>query len=97
MCKRCIEKRGKKRDDVDKVWQFKLINANIQTSLRRKNLRERERAMDAQVRAEEFRPIVSTTSRNKLKLLILEADEATLDRIIEAIQMVCAEDGAIKQ
>ena len=53
--------------------------------------------MDAQVRAEEFRPIVSTTSRNKLKLLILEADEATLDKIIDAIQMVCAEDSVVKQ
>lgn len=53
--------------------------------------------MDAQVRAEDFRPIVSTTSRAKLKLLILEADEATLDKIIEAIQMVCAEDSVIKQ
>lgn len=53
--------------------------------------------MDVQVRTEDFKPIVPTTSRAKLKLLILEADEATLDRIIEAIQMVCSTDSNIRQ
>lgn len=37
------------------------------------------------------------TSRARLKLLILEADEQTMDRIIEAIQMVCGADSEIRQ
>ena len=37
------------------------------------------------------------TARAKLKLLILEADEQMMDRIIEAIQMVCGTDSEIKQ
>ena len=36
-------------------------------------------------------------ARAKLKLLILEADEETMDRIIEAIQMVCGADSEIRQ
>ena len=41
------------------------------------------------------RPCVS--ARAKLKLLILEADEETMDRIIEAIQFVCGSDSEIRQ
>jgi hypothetical protein len=37
------------------------------------------------------------SGRAKLKLLVLEADEETLDRIIEAIQMVCGSDSEIRQ
>lgn len=36
-------------------------------------------------------------ARTRLKLLVLEADEQTMDRIIEAIQMVCGSDSEIKQ
>ena len=36
-------------------------------------------------------------ARTRLKLLVLEADEETLDRIIEAIQMVCGSDSEIRQ
>jgi hypothetical protein len=36
-------------------------------------------------------------ARARLKLLVLEADEETLDRIIEAIQFVCGSDSEIKQ
>lgn len=35
--------------------------------------------------------------RTRLKLLVLEADEETLDRIIEAIQFVCGSDSEIRQ
>lgn len=37
------------------------------------------------------------TARTRLKLLVLEADEQTLDRIIEAIEFVCGADSEIKQ
>lgn len=37
------------------------------------------------------------TARARLKLLILEADEQTMDRIIEAIEFVCGADSDIKQ
>lgn len=37
------------------------------------------------------------TARARLKLLILEADEQTMDRIIEAIEFVCGADSEIKQ
>lgn len=37
------------------------------------------------------------TARAKLKLLILEADEQMMDRIIEAIEMVCGSDSEIRQ
>lgn len=36
-------------------------------------------------------------ARARLKLLVLEADEETMDRIIEAIQMVCGSDSDIRQ
>lgn len=37
------------------------------------------------------------TARAKLKLLILEADEQMMDRIIEAIEMVCGSDSELRQ
>ena len=37
------------------------------------------------------------TARARLKLLILEADEQMMDRIIEAIEFVCGADSEIKQ
>jgi hypothetical protein len=36
-------------------------------------------------------------ARARLKLLVLEADEETMDRIIEAIQFVCGSDSEIRQ
>ena len=36
-------------------------------------------------------------ARTRLKLLVLEADEETLDRLIEAIQFVCGSDSEIRQ
>ena len=36
-------------------------------------------------------------ARTRLKLLVLEADEETLDRIIEAIRFVCGSDSEIRQ
>ena len=36
-------------------------------------------------------------ARTRLKLLVLEADEETMDRIIEAIRFVCGSDSEIRQ
>ena len=36
-------------------------------------------------------------ARTRLKLLVLEADEQMMDRIIEAILMVCGADSEIRQ
>lgn len=39
----------------------------------------------------------ATAARTRLKLLVLEADEQTMDRIIEAIRFVCGPDADIRQ
>ena len=39
----------------------------------------------------------AATARTRLKLLVLEADEQMMDRIIEAIEMVCGADSEIRQ
>ena len=41
------------------------------------------------------RPGIS--NRTKLKLMVLEADEQMMDRIIEAIEFVCGSDSEIRQ
>lgn len=64
------------------------------------NLIKKDRGCDMDVRVDKRdimtqRPCVS--ARAKLKLLILEADEETMDRIIEAIEFVCGSDSDIRQ
>lgn len=46
-----------------------------------------------------FRPPakLELPARNKLKMLILEADEETLDKILWAIEMVCGESRGVGQ
>ena len=48
-----------------------------------------------EMRHTDTKPALS--ARARLKLLVLEADEQTMDRIIEAIQMVCGADSEIRQ
>lgn len=41
--------------------------------------------------------IQELSAKAKLKLLILEADEQTMDKILAAIEFVCGADSEIKQ
>ena len=64
------------------------------------NLIKKERGCDMDVRVDKRdimtqRPGIS--NRTKLKLLVLEADEQMMDRIIEAIEFVCGSDSEIRQ
>ena len=53
--------------------------------------------MDVRFIEDNFKHPPGISNRTKLKLLVLEADEQMMDRIIEAIQMVCGADSEIKQ
>lgn len=53
--------------------------------------------MDVRFIEDNFKHPPGISNRTKLKLLILEADEQMMDRIIEAIEMVCGSDSELRQ